>query len=103
MCRQANATEQPVRHEIMLNAVQQIRQQSKTIMVAVINDAYLPFAYSWRCNTKEMEVHKTTLFITTDGQTSGKLKRDWPEISVASMNISNLSGDRKFGQAGYVG
>ena len=94
--------DQPDRPDAMIQRARIIGNYSKTIMVAVINDAYLHFAYSWLCNTKEMEIHKYILFITTDEYTSKRLKRDWPEVSVASMNISNLSGDRQFGEAGYL-
>ena len=33
-------------------------ENKKPLLVTLINNAYLPFTYSWLCNTKDMDVHK---------------------------------------------
>lgn len=79
-----------------------IGRNSKTVLVTMINDAYLPFTYSWLCNTKLMNIHSSVLIITTDTVSKDKLKRDWPEIHVVAMDIGNVGGDQVYSHVGYV-
>lgn len=87
--------------EDLIEVAKRIANHSRTVLVTMVNDAYLPFTYSWLCNTKEMNIHKSVLIITTDDNSKKKLERDWPEISVVAMQM-NSSGDQVYSQAGYV-
>lgn len=79
-----------------------IGKSSKTVLVTMINDAYLPFTYSWLCNTKEMNIHNSVLIITTDQKSKDSLKHDWPEIHVVAMDMGGASGDQIYSHVGYV-
>jgi hypothetical protein len=41
----------------ILNVIN-LMENKKPLLVTLINNAYLPFTYSWLCNTKDMDVHK---------------------------------------------
>ena len=86
----------------IVNAAKEISKNSNTILVTMVNDAYLPFTYSWLCNTKLMDVHKTVLIITTDKSSRDKLTKDWPEIHVVAMDMENAGGDQVYSHVGYV-
>ncbi|OWF40399.1 uncharacterized protein LOC110463819 [Mizuhopecten yessoensis] len=73
-----------------------------TVLVTLINDAYMSFTYSWLCNTKYMDIHKQVLFITTDTVSRDKLHKDWPEVSAVTLSGLSLSGDQVYSHAGYV-
>ncbi|XP_045180100.2 uncharacterized protein LOC123539513 [Mercenaria mercenaria] len=86
----------------LLNVARKIHLNSRTVLFTVINEAYLPFAYSWLCNTKPMNIHKSVLIVTTDKQAKAKLNSDWPEINIISMDIDNLRGNQSYSQVGYI-
>lgn len=83
---------------------EQIRKKTNnTVLVTLINDAYIRFTYSWLCNTKHMNIHKQVLFITTDNVSRDKLQKDWPEVSAVTLSgLSHSSGDQVYSHAGYV-
>ena len=86
----------------IVKIAKEIGKSSKTVLVTMINDAYLPFTYSWLCNTKEMNIHSSVLIITTDEKSKDDLKRDWPEIHVIAMDMGGASGDQVYSHVGYV-
>ena len=86
----------------LVEIAKEIGKSSKTVLVTMINDAYLPFTYSWLCNTKEMNIHDSVLIITTDQKSKDDLKRDWPEIHVVAMDMGGASGDQVYSHVGYV-
>jgi len=49
-----------------------------------------------------MGIHKSVLIITTDESSKRNLIRDWPEISVVSMDMKGSKGDQEYSHAGYV-
>ena len=86
----------------VIAAAKEISKNSRTVLVTMVNDAYLPFTYSWLCNTKLMDIHDSVLIITTDEASKDKLTRDWPEIHVVAMDIGNVGGDQVYSHVGYV-
>ncbi|KAL4223175.1 hypothetical protein ACF0H5_016647 [Mactra antiquata] len=86
----------------ILAVAKRISSRYRTVLVTMVNDAYLSFTYSWLCNTKNMDIHKSVLIITTDKVSKDNLTRDWPEISVVSMDWSTSHGDQTYSQVGYV-
>ena len=86
----------------IVKIAEEIAKNSKTVLVTMINDAYLPFTYSWLCNTKEMNIHDSVLIITTDEKSKDNLIRDWPEIHVVAMDMGGASGDQVYSHVGYV-
>lgn len=95
--------EQEIRMEDEIAVVaKKISMAFRTVMVTMVNDAYLPFTYSWLCNTKTMGIHKSVLIITTDKISKDNLTRDWPEISVVAMDLPNSGGDQAYSHVGYV-
>ncbi|XP_053390571.1 uncharacterized protein LOC128553444 [Mercenaria mercenaria] len=95
------STYRDINNEV-LNLARKITSFNKTVLVSVINDAYLPFAYSWLCNTKDMDIHKSVLVITTDNESKIKLNRDWPDVSVFHLRLQIPKGDQKYSHVGYV-
>lgn len=85
----------------LLVIAKRISGYNRTVLVTMVNDAYLKFTYSWLCNTKNMGIHKSVLIITTDQVSKENLTRDWPEISVVAMNMK-LQGDQTYSKVGYV-
>ncbi|XP_045199995.2 uncharacterized protein LOC123554136 [Mercenaria mercenaria] len=77
-------------------------QHNGTVLVSVVNDAYLPFAYSWLCNTKHMNIHKSVLVITMDGISKYKLNKDWPDVNVVKLNLDIPRGNQEYSSAGYL-
>ena len=86
----------------IVTVAKRVSAHNKTVLVTMVNDAYLSFTYSWLCNTKPMNIHKSVLIITTDKASKEKLERDWPEISVVAMNLDNIKGDQTYSHVGYV-
>lgn len=86
----------------LLDAAKKISQKNLTVLVTLINDAYIPFTYSWLCNTKYMNIHKQVLIISSDEKSTEKLKLDWPEISVVYLKGLSSNGDQVYSHAGYV-
>ena len=86
----------------LVSVARRVSLHSGTVLVTMINDAYLSFTYSWLCNTKDMGIHKSVLIITTDESSKRNLTRDWPEVSVVSMDMKGSKGDQKYSHAGYV-
>ena len=72
------------------------------ILVSVVNDAFLPFAYSWLCNTYSMNIHKSVLIITPDDVSKRRLNKDWPEVNVVKLNLNIPRGNQEYSKAGYV-
>ena len=85
----------------LLLIAKRISAYNRTVLVTMVNDAYLKFTYSWLCNTKNMGIHKSVLIITTDQVSKDNLTRDWPEINVVSMDMK-LQGDQTYSKVGYV-
>lgn len=46
----------------ILDVVKSMKHK-KPLLVTLINNAYLPFTYSWLCNTKDMNIHKQVVII----------------------------------------
>jgi len=88
--------------EDIITVAKRVASHNRTVLVTMVNDAYLSFTYSWLCNTKDMDVHKSVLIITTDQASKTRLERDWPEISVVAMKMNNSGGDQVYSHAGYV-
>lgn len=85
----------------LLSIAKRISIYNRTVLVTMVNDAYLSFTYSWLCNTKNMGIHRSVLIITTDEVSRNKLTKDWPEISVVSMDMGS-KGDQTYSKVGYV-
>ncbi|XP_045216126.2 uncharacterized protein LOC123566248 [Mercenaria mercenaria] len=88
--------------EDIINVARNIQKYHNVVLVSVINDAYLPFAYSWLCNTVEMDVHKSVLIITFNTQIRDNLITNWKKINVFALDIEMPSGDQIYSRAGYV-
>lgn len=86
----------------LLDIANRISKYNRTVLVTMVNDAYLSFTYSWLCNTKNMNIHRSVLIITTDQVSKEKLTRDWPEIGVLLMDMQTSKGDQTYSQVGYV-
>lgn len=86
----------------ILDVVNQMENR-KPLLVTLVNNAYLPFTYSWLCNTKDMDVHKQVLLITTDTESKEKLNKLWPNVKVVAIRSeTSSSGDQVYSHAGYV-
>jgi len=89
----------------LVSVARRVSKHSGTVLVTMINDAYLSFTYSWLCNTKDMGIHKSVLIviITNDESSKRNLTRDWPEVSVVSMDMNgSIKGNQVYSHAGYV-
>lgn len=84
--------------ELALN----IFRKHNLVLVSVINRAYLPFASSWLCNTEPFGIHKQVLIFTTDAESRLSLQHRWPGVTIVSLNVSSLSEDQAYREAGYV-
>lgn len=93
-------------HYSTLNEVMEVAKaigaKHKTILVSVINDGFIPFVFSWLCNTKDMNIHTSVLVITTDMQTVKVLRRDWPNVNAVAIELNVPSGNQKYSRVGYV-
>lgn len=80
-----------------------IMDKRRPVLVTLINNAYLPFVYSWLCNTIYMNIHEQVLFITTDETSKNRLIQDWPRVNVVSLPVDNsLNGNQAYSKVGYV-
>lgn len=86
--------------ELLKNA-KEIQAKHGLVMIAIINDAFLPFTLSWMCNTKDMNIHDHIIYITTDEYSKGKLSKTWRSKSVYIPSL-HLSGNQSFSKVGYV-
>lgn len=86
----------------VVSVAKKISSNKRTVLVTMINDAYLSFTYSWLCNTKEMGIHSSVLFITTDKTSKERLAKDWPEVSAVYMDTGPINGHQVYSQVGYV-
>lgn len=91
-----------IEEDELISVAKKVASHNRTVLVTMVNDAYLPFTYSWLCNTKDMDIHKSVLIITTDETSKINLERDWHDISVVSMQMLSSGGDQVYSQAGYV-
>ncbi|XP_060064687.1 uncharacterized protein LOC132545035 [Ylistrum balloti] len=81
---------------------QEIMKKSKVVLFGMLNEAYIPFTYSWLCNTRPMNIHSSVLLLTTDQNSTNLLRRDWPEIHTVHLALNNSKGDQEYSKAGYV-
>ena len=86
----------------VLAAARQITDKGDTLLVSFINNAYLPFAYSWLCNTAGMGIHDKVLIIAADNETEQSLKKNRPEIATVSISGYTMKGNQQYTRAGYV-
>ena len=86
----------------ILEAVRKITSRDKTLLVSFINDAFLPLAYSWLCNTEGMGIHDQILIIATDNDTRQSLNSKRPEIATVSISGYSMKGNQTYTHAGYV-
>ncbi|XP_052082158.1 uncharacterized protein LOC127719858 [Mytilus californianus] len=86
------------------NIIDVVRQMNVTpLLVTLVNRAYLPFAFSWLCNTEQMGIHKQVLFITTDTESKDQLNKLWPNIRVVAISgMSAVTNDQAYSHAGYI-
>ena len=86
----------------ILSVVRRISENESFVIVAFINKAYLPFAYSWLCNTKYMGIHDKLLIITSDSETETEFKKKHPDIATVSICGFNITGNQVYMHVGYV-
>ncbi|CAI9734454.1 Hypothetical predicted protein [Octopus vulgaris] len=79
-----------------------IMKKHDLVLFTFINNAYLPFVYSWLCNTVNMGIHEQILFITTDAISKQQFEKDWPNVKVVVLPITSLNGDQIYSTVGYV-
>ncbi|KAL3857726.1 hypothetical protein ACJMK2_012376 [Sinanodonta woodiana] len=79
-----------------------INKLYKPVLITMINDVYLPFTYSWLCNTKDMNIHKSVIIITTDKTSKENLNKFWPEVNVVALDLEEMKGDQVYSRAGYI-
>ncbi|KAK3099165.1 hypothetical protein FSP39_000426, partial [Pinctada imbricata] len=89
-------------HKRVIDAAKHITRDNKTLLVSFINNAFLPFAYSWFCNTKPMGIHDQVLVIAADYETEQELRKNVPSIEVVSVTGYKVKGSQNFTHAGYV-
>lgn len=73
----------------------------RTLLVTLVNDAFLPFAFSWLCNTQSMGVHNQVLLITGDNESAKKIQEKWPEVTAVQLEGVH-SGHQEYSHVGYV-
>ncbi|XP_033748723.1 uncharacterized protein LOC117333510 [Pecten maximus] len=79
-----------------------IMKKSDVVLFGMLNEAYIPFTYSWLCNTKPMGIHASVLLLTMDTNSTDLLKRDWPEVHTIHLAVGDFKGDQEYSKAGYV-
>ena len=89
-------------HRRVVSAAKRIMRFKDVLLVSFINNAFLPFADSWFCNTKDMGVHDQVLVIASDLDTERELKRRHPDVEVVSVSDYHIKGSQNFTHAGYV-
>ena len=81
----------------------EIKANGDVILITMVNQAFLPFAFSWLCNTKNMNVHKQVLLVATDKESYKQLREKWPKVRTAFWQLDDsLKGGLKYSHAGYV-
>jgi hypothetical protein len=73
----------------------------RALLVTMVNDAFLPFVFSWLCNTQTMGIHSQILFITGDQKSAKKITKMWPEVSAVPLDGIH-SGNQEYSHVGYV-
>ncbi|XP_061188411.1 uncharacterized protein LOC133196559 [Saccostrea echinata] len=73
----------------------------KALLVTLVNDAFLPFAFSWLCNTQGMGIHNQVLFITGDKESAKKINEKWPSVTAVQLDGVH-SGNQEYSHVGYV-
>ncbi|CAI9734453.1 Hypothetical predicted protein [Octopus vulgaris] len=79
-----------------------IMKKHNLVLFTLINNAYLPFVYSWLCNTINMGIHEQILFITTDAISKQQFEKDWPNVKVVVLPETSLNGNQTYSKVGYV-
>ena len=73
------------------------------ILITMLNQAFLPFAFSWLCNTKYMDIHEQVLMVTTDNESYQQLQSMWPKVHTVFWQIDDsLREDLNYSHAGYL-
>ena len=86
----------------ILAAARRITDKGKILLVTFINDAFLPLAFSWLCNTEGMGIHDQILIIASDNDTEQTVKRKRPEIATVAISGYSMKGHQTYTRAGYV-
>lgn len=89
----------------LIKEAESVQKSSYPVMITLINEAYLPFAYNWLCNTARMDIHKHVVFLTTDVNTKQSLKANWSNlraVAIASKNGSEIYESQEYSHVGYV-
>lgn len=73
----------------------------EALLITLVNDAFLPFTFSWLCNTQGMGIHNQVLFITGDSESAMKINQKWPEVTAIQINGVH-SGNQEYSHVGYV-
>ena len=77
-------------------------KKNSMVMVTLINNAYLPFTFSWLCNTRHMDVHRYVLFLTTDTDTQTLLLNQWPSVHSAVLHGLHSKTNETYSHTGYL-
>ncbi|XP_062588051.1 uncharacterized protein LOC134249719 [Saccostrea cucullata] len=86
----------------VLSAAMRISERGqKALFVTLINDAFLPFTFSWLCNTQGMGIHNQVLFITGDKESARKINEKWPAVTAVYLDGVH-SGNQEYSHVGYV-
>lgn len=88
--------------KMFVRKAKEISQGNKTVLLCVVNDAYLRIAYNWLCNTKYMGVHDSVLLITTDPSSQNKLKKDWPSLNIVNVDFDIPQDNQFYSHVGYL-
>lgn len=59
-----------------------------TVMLSFIDEDSIPFVKNWLCNTYQIVVHKSVIFLTTSEPSVNMLKKYWPNANIVVMDIS---------------
>lgn len=79
-----------------------IKEKSRVVLLGMLNEAYIPFTYSWLCNTLPMGIHRNVLLLTTDTNSTNLLQKDWPQVQTVHLPVTTFQGDLEYSKAGYV-
>lgn len=86
----------------LLSAAMRISKGGReALLVTLVNDAFLPFTFSWLCNTQGMGIHSQVLFITGDSESALKINQKWPEVTAIQIDGVH-SGNQEYSHVGYV-
>lgn len=88
----------------LVQMAKDIQRKHGVVMVSIINEAFLSFAFSWMCNTEGMNIHDHIIYITTDSESKKMLDLHWEKTNSKSVYIPslNLHGDQEYSKVGYV-